>query len=384
MIVETKRKSMSAGNTKLIAAHLDFSNLRWQMIGGLLLASLAVVGVATFSVPDVSASDRSYVMWAKEAVLSAEQDHRFSLPMTQVSALLSGTAHMAESIEKSMQTGIPTSDPFSLLSLLLDFSIWRYAHFGFLLTNMLLLILCLVLVAMVALDVTGLFGNRAGGAAAIWAAALFAVNPSVPAITYSLADRQALFTCVFFLATIFFSFRFHLLKESGYRQLALVSVTLLASSFLSELLAVEHRDNSLPVHTLNSFLFSSISHESLNMSFLAVLYLIPPALYLLRLFFGGLKGGPMRNALRSAIFPALPVAMLLSWGNAPDLAIIVCSMAGFCILLPLLAFPTIDSGSRRDLVIFNGLGILSLSFIFLFWCAASREQSILLHVVSVR
>jgi len=365
MIIETKRKSMSVANCKLVAAHLDLSNLRWQMIAGLSLACLAAIVMEVFAPSAFNGSDRPYVIWAQNAMSAGAQKEHCHLPTSGVGKFLAMVTHAAQSIGESMQTSSPTNNPLSLFSLLLDFSIWRHEHFGFLITNLLLHCTCVVLISLIVLEMTGQFGNRSGGAAAIWAAALFAVNPSAATTLFSLTGRTALFACIFLLAAVFFSVRYRLLREDFYRNLALVSVIFVFFSVWPERLCVTDKESVFPARTLNNTLFPLIFQNTMCATAFRTLYIIPPALFLFRLLAGGIS----RNAFGDVILSVAPIAVFLFFPGFPSLVLVVCCMAGLSLLLPLLALPAIDSASRKGLMIFNGLGMLSLSLIFLSWCA---------------
>ena len=103
--------------------------------------------------------------------------------------------------------------PLSSLSFFFDYLLWHTNAFGFHLTNVLLFFGCCVFVCLITQEITGLYGNRLSGAAAIWAGLLFAVYPLHPEAVASPVRRIDLICGLFYLAAVFAYLRFHLVAS---------------------------------------------------------------------------------------------------------------------------------------------------------------------------
>ncbi|MBI4532683.1 MAG: hypothetical protein HY711_01950 [Candidatus Melainabacteria bacterium] len=112
--------------------------------------------------------------------------------------------------------------PAVSVSFLIDYLLWGTNALGFHLTNVFLLFLCCLLVSLITLEITGLWGNRLGAGAAIWAGLLFAVYPAHPEAVSWIVGRVDLLCGVFYLGSVFSYLRFRLLKETFYFKLSLV------------------------------------------------------------------------------------------------------------------------------------------------------------------
>lgn len=113
--------------------------------------------------------------------------------------------------------------PLVSLSLFLDYLLWGTNSFGFHLTNTLLYWACSLMVGLIALELTGMRGNRLAAAAPFWAALLFSVYPlHVESVSWVIGRVDLL--CTFFtLVSVFCYFRFRLLREKYLFQISLVS-----------------------------------------------------------------------------------------------------------------------------------------------------------------
>lgn len=106
--------------------------------------------------------------------------------------------------------------PLASLSIFIDYALWGVHAWGFHLSNLVLLFGCCLLLSLITLEITGLFGNRLGAQAAVWAGLLFAVYPLHAESVSWIIGRVDLLCTLFFLASLFAYLRFRLLKEEPY------------------------------------------------------------------------------------------------------------------------------------------------------------------------
>ena len=101
------------------------------------------------------------------------------------------------------------------------------------LVNLVLMVACAVCVTQVAAAITGLYGNRLGGAAAVWAGLLFCAFPLHAETVAAITARGQLLGAVFYLTTVLFYVKFRTWRERPYLWLALGSCLLgvLSSTF---------------------------------------------------------------------------------------------------------------------------------------------------------
>jgi hypothetical protein len=359
----------------LIPAHIDLKNLRWQMILGLFAALLAVLACEIYCPSYFLECDAPCLPWLTTACSA-------NAPFALTAAVSTGQAkaHVQNASKSSTVTSTSSGDLLSATSMVFDYRLWHDRFRGYLLINFLLKILCSALVALVVLEVTGLAGNRAGGAAAIWAGLLFSVAPSNPVNLYSIACRPELFFTMFLLATMYCALRFNLTKSPRYKVLALLSGLLSCSSLVTNLLSanaplVKSWDFSETAGS--SFILGTpLDQVDWSVSLSNLAYLLILVLFLLRLIFGTIFSRGLESLATLAILAA--VLQFCVHAEIPFLSI---SFSAFtCVLLPLLALPVIDANSRKNLLLFNASGLICLVAVFLCYCAdfehAARSQAI--------
>lgn len=125
--------------------------------------------------------------------------------------------------------------PLVSLSLFTDYLCWGAHAWGYHLTNLLLLWACSVFTGLIAVELSGLKGNRLGASAAIWAALLFSVYPLHLEATAWIIGRVDLLCTVFYLVSVFCYLRFRAIRERCYFHISLVSFIL---AFLCKEMAV--------------------------------------------------------------------------------------------------------------------------------------------------
>lgn len=113
--------------------------------------------------------------------------------------------------------------PLVSVSLFLDFLIWGANAFGFHLVNLGLLWGCSLLTGLIALELSGLRGNRLGASAAIWSTLLFAIYPLHLEAAAWIIGRVDLLCTLFYLLSVFAYLRFRLIKEKMFFHLSLIS-----------------------------------------------------------------------------------------------------------------------------------------------------------------
>jgi hypothetical protein len=337
---ETKTKNLPGARGELIAAHLDLTNLRWQMGFGFALACLAALTCEFFRPVDLAQADRTYLAWAAETVSSSE-------PLTRVAEALS--------------TGTPSRDPFTLLTLITDCQLWQQDASGYLLTNFLIHGLVMLLVALVVLELTGLTGNRGGTTGALWAALLFAVAPYVTNATFFENSRESLIGAAFLLASVFCWLRYKLIQEKWYRSLSLICLILFFGSLALAEPALVTTKPVVIVHAKElKFLSSS---QTVMFGLAAILF-----------FVRWLRGWVTKESLFSvgclAILADLP--NLGKFAHTPHL--LTCSAIALAMLLPIMTLPVMDRIDRKNALLFSAIGTCVLVITFLLWCTIFQVQ----------
>src|SRR5262249_27465171 len=91
--------------------------------------------------------------------------------------------------------------------------------------NFVLCYACCVLVALVSLEISGLYGNPLGAMPAIWSGLLFAINPALPVhILLDSGEDLKGILCVFFYVLAFWCYqRYCLIQERPYLIAAIIS-----------------------------------------------------------------------------------------------------------------------------------------------------------------
>jgi hypothetical protein len=357
---EAETKNFSGTNGELVASHLDLTNLRWQMIAGFTLACLAVLLCELLRPPDFVTSDLPFVSWAAASVAAPEQLAR---------------------IGEAFYLGVPTGDPFTLMSLTLDSLLWHQNLSGYLLTNFLIRGLVMLLVALVVLELTGLSGNRGGSAGAVWAALLFAVVPNGSFSLFLATSRQPLFGALFLLATIFFWLRYRLVQERGYRHFALLCfIFFICSTGIAVIQSTTeqgHLPNFLKEVTRHNALFVEIGliHGRLLSTKLVIAYSLSCLLFLIRLLNGWLS----KEGIVSVICLAVPILLPYFCSDSCAPLLITYSSIALSMLLPILSLPIVDRINRKSSLLLSAIGTLALIVTFLCWCAAFEDQSLTLQ-----
>jgi hypothetical protein len=112
--------------------------------------------------------------------------------------------------------------PFISLSFFTDYLLWGLNYVGFHVTNVVMFTGCAIFVSLIALELTGMYGNRSRASVAIWAGLLFAADPlHVESVTW-IIGRVDLLCSLFYFASVFCFMRFRLLRERMYLVLSLV------------------------------------------------------------------------------------------------------------------------------------------------------------------
>ena len=152
--------------------------------------------------------------------------------------------------------------PLVSASLFVDYLLWGSNAWGFHLTNLFLLWGSSLVVGLIALELSGLRGNRLGAGAAIWSALLFAVYPlHIEAGTW-IIGRVDLLCTLSYLISVFCFLRFKLLRERFYFHFSLIAF---AAAMLCNEMAV-----TLPlVITAAELLLHPLWHERVAPEFAA-------------------------------------------------------------------------------------------------------------------
>lgn len=112
--------------------------------------------------------------------------------------------------------------PFISMSFFTDYGMFGLNYSGYHMTNIVMFAVCAVFVGLIALELTGMYGNRSRASVAIWAGLLFAVDPlHVESVTW-IIGRVDLLCSVFYFASVFCFLRFRLVRDRTYLFAALV------------------------------------------------------------------------------------------------------------------------------------------------------------------
>ncbi len=112
--------------------------------------------------------------------------------------------------------------PFISLSFFTDYLLWGLNYVGFHLTNVAMFTGCAIFVSLIALELTGMYGNRSRASVAIWSGLLFAADPlHVESVTW-IIGRVDLLCSLFYFASVFCFLRFRLIRERTYLVLSLL------------------------------------------------------------------------------------------------------------------------------------------------------------------
>lgn len=103
--------------------------------------------------------------------------------------------------------------PFISLSFFTDVAMFGLNFAGYHVTNIVMFATCAIFVSLIALELTGMYGNRSRASVAIWAGLLFAVDPlHVESVTW-IIGRVDLLCSVFYFASVFCFLRFRLVRD---------------------------------------------------------------------------------------------------------------------------------------------------------------------------
>lgn len=301
------------------------------------------------------------------------------------------------------------------------------------LVNNFLAFACSVLVSLITLELTGLFGNRLGAAAAIWAGLIFAVHP-LHLQTVLSADASSEQLCVFFyLGSIFFYLRYYLLREQSYFWLTLCSMlfALLASDiaatipfvllctelflYLSQqstqrqrksfthflkrtsaffavfvaywlvkfshsqllmpLLSMQDVRNQLAIYSRIFYPFTEQSNQNNFLAdWLSACYTALFLLFLLRTCFQRQRFSP--TVFVSTLFSLQILFQLVFFvSNKINNHLLLLPSAESAILIPLVALPCFGASNKSDAKIQSTVGVLLLFFLFLCLLIASVQAS---------
>jgi hypothetical protein len=316
------------------------------MIIGIILACLAAILCEFLRPRHFVNADLPYITWAEGALHAAG----------------------ANAFSQNYQP----KDPFALMSVLFDFSLWHQHPAGYLLTNFLLHGLVALFLALVVIELTGLSGNRAGAIGGIWAALLFSVAPNTACFLFSVAARPILFAALFLSAAGFFALRYRLLREEWYRYWSLACLALYICSLVGAIsgLPVQSSSNIFPTPVL-----IKLEPENLLLNLLCAAYGVAFGIFTFRFSNNWL---PKKSILWVACLTApLVLASFCPDPYLPSL-LVLCSVC-LPVLLPLLALPLIDRASKKESLICGVIGTVVLSIIFLCFCFVFQEQSAALN-----
>jgi len=275
----------------------------------------------------------------------------------------------------------PTWDPFTLSSLTLDAWLWPQNVDGYFFTNYLLRALVTLLVALTTLELTGLTGNRGGGAPAVWAALLFAVSPNAAISLFTLSCRPLLFGALFFLSALFLVLRYRLTAEKWQIYSSLLVLVFFLGSVILTLShsSVDHSGQSsfLPQITPASALLeaSGLAAGRMPETILPFAFAFSVVIFFVRLSKGWLAKEGLITALCLAV--TLFVPFFCSSGAASVLVIYLPIFLSM--LLPFLALPIMDRADERDSRYLAICGMLVLITVFLCWLAIFEDQSSILR-----
>jgi hypothetical protein len=103
--------------------------------------------------------------------------------------------------------------PFISLSFFTDAAMFGLHFAGYHVTNIVMFATCAIFVSLIALELTGMYGNRSRASVAVWAGLLFAVDPlHVESVTW-IIGRVDLLCSVFYFASVFCFLRFRLARD---------------------------------------------------------------------------------------------------------------------------------------------------------------------------
>jgi len=339
------------GNFSLEKARLDLSEVRIQFIIG--ICCLIVAGSASLFVNQqaFSPGDLSYVTWSAQITNALGQTDAFA------------------NLKSAINNNRPYADPISLTTVLLDFALWRDNLSAYRDINILLALTCSVLLGLISLELSGQMGNRIGAACAIWASALFLVNPTNTAPFLCVSFRPVLITSLFLLAAIFAWLRFFTLRENGYVQVSRVLFLFATFTFVFW--------GYLPQNLNEALLLSGITAASTN-SDLVLAQSAPVALgsicgavlvlYLVSLLKRSL---PEKYFLITAIlsfFAILPLS--LHEGGHPLFQFLAACSASIMLPYAVLIPTSFSEGKTRKILAF--CGTLFLTVIYLLCVVANQ------------
>jgi hypothetical protein len=180
----------AAGLFKLEKAHIDLRSVKIQMVFATLLILVTCVA--------------SRWQLIASGGLSGDEDAR---TMGLISSMFSETSHIP---------AVVFCHPLFVASLLPDALLLEFFPQASLWLNLGIVFGTCLLAALIVLEITGLYGNRLGAAAAMWTGLLLAVHPTQGSGDMVVVNRPELLAHLFYLGALWSFLRFRLLGETVY------------------------------------------------------------------------------------------------------------------------------------------------------------------------
>ena len=187
---DTTAPAASTELVKLEKAHIDLRSVKIQMV----LAALLILVTCVASRWQIIASGG----------LPGDEDSR---TMELISTMFSETSGLS---------AVAFCHPLFMLSLLPDTFLVESFPRAPLLLNLCIVFATSLMVGLVVLEITGLYGNRLGAAPAMWAGLLSAVHPAQSFSDMAVVNRPDLLAHLFYVGALWSFLRFRLLAEKPY------------------------------------------------------------------------------------------------------------------------------------------------------------------------
>src|SRR4030095_10096215 len=182
---DTAAPSGTGGLFKLEKAHIYLASVKVEMVFATLLILLTCV-VSRWQLVTTGG-------------LSGDEDAR---TMGLISSMFSETSHIP---------AVALCHPLFVASLLPDAFLLNFFPQASVLLNLGIVFGTCLLVALIVLEITGLYGNRLGAAAAMWAGLLLAVLPAQASSDMVVINRPELLAHLFYVGALWSFLRFRLL-----------------------------------------------------------------------------------------------------------------------------------------------------------------------------
>jgi hypothetical protein len=333
------------GNFSLEKATLDLTEVRIQFNIGICCLIVAAAALLFVNQQAFLPGDLNYVTWSTQAESALRHPN--------------GLANLGS----ALNTGRPSADPISLSTVLIDFALWRGNLNAYHDVNIVLALACSIVLGLIALELSGRMGNRIGAACAIWASALFLVNPTSTAPFLCVSFRPVLFTTLFLLAALFAWLRFLSWRERGYAMAARIlflfaTFVFVFWGFQPNKLDETHLLTGITAASPNANLILPESAATAFGSVCGALLI----LYLVSLFKRGLPEQFVFVISLSAFFAILPLS--LHDGGHPLFQVL--AACGAAIMLPYAALiPTsFSEGQTRRILAIVGSFFLTAIYIY--------------------